>query len=76
MISECTVDQGHDQVLHRKKNVPTAFLEIKQLICYVHGCVQIPLLFYMHFVHFVVPMGISPMGNLGHFPEGKPAATE
>ena len=26
--------------------------------------------------HFVVPMGISPMGNSGGFPEGKPAATE
>ena len=32
--------------------------------------------FFLHFVHFVVPMGISPMGNLGRFPQGKPAATE
>ena len=27
-------------------------------------------------LHFVVPMGISPMGNLGHFPQGKPATIE
>ena len=31
---------------------------------------------FWYFVHFVVPMGISPMGNLGRFPEGKPAVTE
>ena len=30
----------------------------------------------LHFVHFVVPMGIFPTGNLGHFSQGKPAATE
>ena len=28
------------------------------------------------FVHFVVPMGISPMGNLGRIQQEKPAATE
>ena len=28
------------------------------------------------FVHFVVPTGISPMGNSGCFPQRKPAATE
>ena len=33
-------------------------------------------LFLFCFVHFVVPMGISPMGNSGRFPQGKPAATE
>ena len=27
-------------------------------------------------LHFVVPMGIYVMGNLGRFPQGKPAATE
>ena len=30
----------------------------------------------LYFLHFAVPMGISPMGNSGRFPEGKPAATE
>ena len=27
------------------------------------------------FVHFVVPLGIFPIGNLGRFPQGKPDAT-
>ena len=27
-------------------------------------------------LHFVVPMGIFPMGNLGSFPHGKPDAAE
>ena len=31
---------------------------------------------FLYFVHFVVPMGISSMRNLGCFPQGKPAATE
>ena len=26
-------------------------------------------------LHFIVPMGIFPMVNLGRFPPGKPAAT-
>ena len=29
-----------------------------------------------YFVHCVVPMGFSPMGNYGRFPQGKPGATE
>ena len=33
-------------------------------------------LFILYFVHFVVPMGSSPMGNSGRFPQGNPAATE
>ena len=33
------------------------------------------LLFFL-FLHFVVPMGISRMGNSGRFPQGKPDATE
>ena len=28
------------------------------------------------FIHFVVPIEISPMGNSGRFPQGKPGATE
>ena len=32
-------------------------------------------LFVGIFVHLVVPMQISPMGNLGRFPQEKPAAT-
>ena len=35
----------------------------------IHFCI-------LYFAHFVVPMEISPMGNLGYFPQGKPAATE
>ena len=31
---------------------------------------------FLYIVHFVVPMGISPMRNSGRFPQGKPAATE
>ena len=34
------------------------------------------LFLYIFFIQFVVPMGISPMGNSGRFPQGKPAATE
>ena len=30
---------------------------------------------FLYFVHFVVPKGVSPMGNSGRFPQGKPAAT-
>ena len=30
----------------------------------------------LYFIHFVVPVGISSMGNSGLFPQGKPAATE
>ena len=32
------------------------------------------VLFFV-FLHFVVPMGISPMENVGRFPQGKPAPT-
>ena len=31
---------------------------------------------HLYYVHFVVPMGIYPMGNSCRFPQGKPAATE
>ena len=31
---------------------------------------------FLYFVHLVVPMGISPMGNSGRFTEGQPATTE
>ena len=34
------------------------------------------LCIFLNFVDFVVPMGISPMGNSGRFPQGKPPATE
>ena len=30
----------------------------------------------LYFVHLVVPIGISPMGNSDRFPQGKPAAIE
>ena len=33
-------------------------------------------LFIIFCIHFVVPMGIVPMGSACHFPLGKPAATE
>ena len=33
--------------------------------------------YFLFFIfYFVVPMGIFPVGNLGHFPRGKPSATE
>ena len=38
--------------------------------------VQVRYICSLYFVHFVVPVRISPMRNLGGFPQGKPAATE
>ena len=36
-----------------------------------HDCI----LYFLYSVHFVVPVGISPVGNSGRFPQEKPAAT-
>ena len=32
--------------------------------------------FWVVVLRFVAPMGIFPVGKSGHFPQGKPAATE
>ena len=37
---------------------------------------QVYLLLSFFLFHFVVPIGIYPVGNSGRFPQGKPAATE
>ena len=44
---------------------PTACILVVVMVC-----------IFLCFVHFVVPVGISPMGNSGRSPQGKPAATE
>ena len=38
-------------------------------------CVSFFFIFLFFFLHFVVPLGISPMGNSGRFLQEKPAAT-
>ena len=40
------------------------------------ACVHYLYFCILYFAHFVVPMEISPMGKLGRFPQGKPAATD
>ena len=47
----------------------------KYLNCVVISLCFCTCLFVFFFVHFVVPMRISPMGKSGRFPQGKPAAT-
>ena len=67
------------------KDIFASVCHIKSRIDFVTGSFPfIPLsvlrcnktAFFSYFLHFVVPMGISPMGNLGLFPQGKPPATE
>ena len=41
-------------------------------MCCLHSPLNSP---HGRYSTFVVPMGISPMGNSGHFPPKKPAAT-
>ena len=50
-------------------------LSLRRAVTYVWLLTCIVIFCCVCFVHFVVPMGISPMGNLGCFPQGKPAAT-
>ena len=46
-------------------------------ISFKHACfIFLCLIIFLYFVHFVAPMGISPKGNPGRFPQGKPAATQ
>ena len=44
-------------------------------LCAGLGLGQYHIIINFFLVHFVVPMGIFPMGNSGRFPQGKPAAT-
>ena len=37
---------------------------------------RLNVVLYLDFVYFLVPIRISPMGNSGLFPQGKPVATE
>ena len=57
---------------------PPPYLEKFPLQLFVFCLILFFFLFSFLFIclHFVVPVGISPMGNSGRFPEGKAAATE
>ena len=63
------------------KFLPRGFSDGKLIFSLRKGCCEwaepcyLKKIFF-YFIHFVVPMGISPMGNLGLFPQGMPAATE
>ena len=75
----CTVhDKFHQywivvdgQLLH----VQAKFMLLLQLMMKNMFCRSNVFCIILYFVHIVVPMGISPMGNLGRLPQEKPAAT-